>query len=165
MVFKLISYRPEYQKLFEDLNMEWIKKYFTVEPMDTKVLKNPEKYILKPGGEIYFVTFKGDIIGTAALKVENSKTIELTKMAVLPSAQGIGAGKYLCQKMIERAKEKNFPTLILYTNSKLLTAVSMYLKLGFKEIPIEKYEYERANIKMKIDFDMKSHPLVPESST
>ena len=156
MSFEILAYKKTYQPIFEKLNMDWLNKYFKVEPIDVKVLGEPEKFIIEPGGAIYFVSYKGNIIGTAALKVEDDHVLELTKMAVDPIYQGLGAGKYLCKEMIHKAREMGYGELILYSNRRLTAAINIYLKLGFKEIPLEEGVYERADIKMKIVFDSSS---------
>ena len=46
------NYKKEYAKDFKQINMEWIEKYFVMEPVDEFVLTNPEEAILKPGGII-----------------------------------------------------------------------------------------------------------------
>ncbi|GAC1387412.1 MAG: hypothetical protein NVSMB45_17160 [Ginsengibacter sp.] len=152
MNFELANYRKDNQPLFESLNLAWLNKYFDVEPIDLKVLSDPEKYIIKPGGSIYFVQYNNSLIGTAALKVENESTLELTKMAVDQAYQGIGAGHFLCEKVIQKAKETGCQRLILYSNTKLQAAINIYYKLGFQTIPLEEGVYKRADIKMQINF-------------
>ena len=52
---KIISYNPIYAPNFEALNLQWLEELFYVEPHDTEVLGNPEKYIIEPGGNIFFI--------------------------------------------------------------------------------------------------------------
>ncbi|SEL08605.1 hypothetical protein SAMN05661044_01940 [Olivibacter domesticus] len=40
--------------------------------------------------------------------------------------------------------------LILYSQTILATAINIYRKLGFKEVPLETGIYERADIKMAL---------------
>lgn len=51
---KIKDYSPRFKKDFSRLNLEWIEKYFVVEPSDLKLFADPTKYILKPGGDILF---------------------------------------------------------------------------------------------------------------
>jgi len=147
---KIISYRPAYQKHFERLNKAWLNKYFEVEPLDEKLLAQPEETILKNGGQILFVEYQGQIIGTVALVFIKHGVYELAKMAVDESFQGLGAGTFLCRSAIEKAKELNYERLILFTNSKLKTAINIYHKLGFKAIPLGEQQFKRAEIKMEL---------------
>ena len=55
-----------------------------------------------------------------------------------------------CPKTQKDKKEKNIEKLILYSNTKLASAIHLYKKYGFTEIELEQGLYERANIKMEI---------------
>ena len=63
---------------------------------------------------------------------------------------GLGIGKLLVEHCLTIAKEKNIEKLILYSNTKLASAIHLYKKYGFTEIELEQGLYERANIKMEI---------------
>jgi len=149
---KIVDYKPEYQPHFERLNKAWLNKYFKVEPVDEWVLTNPEEAILKDGGEILFAEYDNQIIGTAALKLMEPGTYELTKMAVDEAFQGLGAGKLLCSTAISKAKALKAERLVLYSQTALKPAIGIYRKLGFTEIPFEKGVYKRADIKMELRF-------------
>ncbi len=146
---EIIDYKPEYRNHFEQLNKVWLEKYFTVEPVDKYVLENPEEAILAHGGHILFARFEDQIIGTVALKLIEPGIYEMTKMAVNEKYQGIGAGKRLCAAAIEKARAIDANRLILYSTKTLETAIAIYHKIGFVEIPLEPGVYERANIKME----------------
>lgn len=147
---KIVKYKAEYQKHFEHLNKAWLNKYFEVEPLDEKLLFHPEETILKNGGHILFAEHQGQIIGTVALIFINQGVYELAKMAVDEAFQGIGAGKFLCRSAIEEAKKLNTEKLILFTNSKLKTAINIYHKYGFKDIPLDEQQFKRADTKMEL---------------
>jgi len=51
---------------------------------------------------------------------------------------------------LERAKELGAHKIILYSNTALKSAIHLYRKFGFKEVPLGDVEYKRANIKMEI---------------
>ena len=88
-MLEIIPFDKQYAKDFYDLNIEWLKTYFYVEPYDEEVLSKPETYIINKGGHIFFVRKAHQILGTVALMpTEHDKVFELTKMAVLPSARG-----------------------------------------------------------------------------
>jgi hypothetical protein len=64
------------------LNLEWLERWFTVEPIDREVLGDPETHILAGGGHVLFaVDGEGHAVGTVALKHEGDGVFELTKMA------------------------------------------------------------------------------------
>lgn len=150
---EIISFEPEYAEDFRKLNIQWLEKYFWVEPHDEEVLGKPEKYIIEPGGNIFFVREEEKIIGTVALMKLDEGIFELTKMAVHPSAQGKNIGQELMQHTLDFARSKGWEKLIIYSNRKLENAIHIYKKFGFKEIPIgENNPYARGDIKLE-------HPL------
>ncbi|AHM62757.1 gcn5-related N-acetyltransferase [Flammeovirgaceae bacterium 311] len=150
MNIRILPYQPQYQPYFEKLNKAWIEEFFTLEPIDLWVLENPEEAILSKGGAIFFAEYNGLIIGAAALKVNEPGVLELTKMAVDRQHQGLGAGKLLCETAIRKAAEMGAGKLVLYTHSSLYTAIAIYKKLGFREVPVEAGRYARADVKMEI---------------
>ncbi len=152
MQVEIISFNPEYSKIFYDLNIEWLKTFFYVEPYDEEVLSNPEKHIVDKDGFIFFAKLNDEIVGTVALmcmNIENS--FELTKMAVSPEHRGRKIGQQLMQKCIDFALEQDFESLIIYSSRKLENAIYIYKKYGFIEIPVEaECHYERCDIKMEL---------------
>lgn len=143
------NYHPEHQPVFERLNRDWIEKYFWMEPVDHEVLGNPEEHIIQPGGFIFMADYKNEIVGTVALKFVETGVYEFTKMAVDEKFQGLKIGKQLAEAAIEKAKKKQAHKIILYSNTKLITAIALYRKLGFQEIPVDG-PYKRSNIKMEL---------------
>lgn len=154
MDIEILPYLPQYQPWFKKLNQAWIEEYFTLEPVDEWVMDNPEEAILSRGGQIFFAARNQQIIGVAALKwIETAPgVLELTKMAVDKAAQGLGAGKLLCQTAIDLARSMGAKKLVLYSNTSLGPAIGIYRKLGFLEVPVEPGKYARADIKMEIRF-------------
>jgi N-acetylglutamate synthase-like GNAT family acetyltransferase len=147
---KIIDYQPELQPYFELLNKAWIEKYFSLEPLDKKVLLNPETEIIQRRGKIFFVAHENEIIGTVALIFICKGIYEMAKMAVNEKYQGLGAGKFLCQTVIKEARKLKANKIILYTNSKLQTAIAIYYKFGFKNIALQSEAYRRANTQMEL---------------
>ncbi|HRP56993.1 GNAT family N-acetyltransferase [Agriterribacter sp.] len=147
---KIVRYNPGYKKYFERLNKAWLNKYFSVEPLDEKLLSQPEENILKTGGQILFAEHQGQIIGTVALLFVKEGVYELAKMTVDEAFRGIGAGKFLCASAVEEAKKLNAEKLILFTNSRLQTAVSIYRRLGFQCVSLNGQLFKRADTKMEL---------------
>jgi putative acetyltransferase len=145
---EIIPFDPIYKADFKRINIEWIEKYFKVEPQDLTQLDQPEK-IIEAGGEIFLAKVKNQIVGVAALIHEGHGTYELAKMGVTEAAKGLGIGKKLCQACIDEAKKRNAKYLFLVSNKSLTPAISMYIKLGFVEIPLGETLYDRGNIRME----------------
>lgn len=148
---EIIPFEEKYAKHFYDLNVEWLKKYFYVEPYDEKVLSNPKEYVLDPGGFIFFAKYNNEIVGVVSLI--NQKTFyELSKMAVSPKYQGVKIGQKLMDFSIDFAIKQNWKSITLYSHRSLIPAINMYKKVGFKEIPVEENShYERSDIKMILE--------------
>lgn len=150
---EIIPFDSVYAEDFKNLNIAWLEKYFWVEPHDNEVLSQPEKYIIEPGGKIFLVKDKDQIIGCVALMKIESGIFELTKMAITPAYQGKKIGQSLMEHSIDFGKKQNWNQLIIYSNRKLENAVYIYEKYGFKEIPIEKDNpYARGDIKLRFTF-------------
>ncbi|RKE95213.1 helix-turn-helix domain-containing GNAT family N-acetyltransferase [Ichthyenterobacterium magnum] len=149
---EIINYDNHFAKAFYDLNIEWLKTYFYVEPYDQEVLSKPETYIVDKGGYIFFAKDNKNILGTVALMpMKATGVFELTKMAVSPKERGRKIGQQLMQHCIDFAKANNIPKLILYSSKKLENAIYIYRKYGFIEIPVEPdCPYIRCDIKMEL---------------
>lgn len=150
--FEIIPFNNVYATDFYELNIEWLKTYFYVEPFDEEVLSKPETYIINKGGHIFFAKGKHKILGTVALMpTDNPLVFELTKMAVLPNQRGQKIGQHLLQYCIDFAKGNQFEALMLYSATKLENAIYIYRKYGFIELPLESdCPYVRSDIKMEL---------------
>lgn len=151
---EIISFDKQYAKDFYELNVEWLKTFFYVEPYDEEVLSKPEKYIINKGGHIFFAKLNNQIVGTVALMpIGHDGLFELTKMAVSPKHRGYKIGQQLMQHCIDFAKSIGLPNLILYSNTALENAIYIYKKYGFIEKPLESNTpYKRSDIKMELVF-------------
>lgn len=147
---KIIDYHPMYAQDFTDINLEWLRTFFTPEPIDIEVLSDPQKYVIDKGGEIYFAQLPdGRIAGAVALKPEGDGIYELSKMGVRPFAQGKGAGSLLVEHVINRFQQLGGNSLYLVSNDRLRSAIHIYSKHGFQHAPFTcRSDFERANVKM-----------------
>jgi N-acetylglutamate synthase-like GNAT family acetyltransferase len=146
----IVSYHPKYATAYKKLNLAWIEKYFVVEDHDREQLDNPETYIINKGGYILFAKHENEIVGTCALIKTGEAEFELAKMAVDENMRGRQIGKLIGEAAIEKAKEAGAKRVWLESNRILTTALNLYHKLGFVEIPISSTPYARADIKMEI---------------
>lgn len=150
---KIIDYTTDLKEHIKILNLEWIEVYFKVEDKDKKVLSNPQEEILDKGGKIFYARYQNRIVGTVSLLkmdgINDEITFELTKMAVTSDVQGLGVGKKLMEHVLMVAKIDGIHKLIIFCNTKLSSAIHLYLKYGFIEVELEKGVYERANIKLE----------------
>ncbi|HUA81803.1 MAG TPA: helix-turn-helix domain-containing GNAT family N-acetyltransferase [Dyella sp.] len=147
---EIVPYRPELREHFYRLNAQWLERYFRVEDIDRTVLSDPERYVLQPGGSIFFAKLGEEIIGTCALLQESPGVFELTKMGVDETFRGLGAGKRLLEACIAQFHRRAGHTLFLESNSSLKPALRMYEKAGFVFQPTIRpgSHYERADVYM-----------------
>ena len=137
---------------FWKLNEQWIAKYFVLEEKDVLTLREPEKYILNPGGRIFFATRGDDIVGCCALIATGPDSYEVAKMAVDETQRNQGIGKSMLEHVIHEARPLGARRLTLETNSRLMNAIHVYESLGFRHIDpsrIEPSPYKRANVFME----------------
>lgn len=146
---EIIPFSTALKEPIKTLNLEWLKKYFKVEPKDEIVLSDPQGQIIDKGGMIFYAKYNDAIVGTVSLMKIDSTTYELSKMAVTDGVQGLGVGKKLMLHCLAVAEAKGIEKLILYSNRRLLPAIHLYEKFGFVEVPLEDGVYERADIKME----------------
>jgi ribosomal protein S18 acetylase RimI-like enzyme len=82
----------------------------------------------------------------------DATTFELAKMAVDPASQGRGYGNLLIERAIEFARASGGNTLMLLTNSKLIAAIHLYEKYGFRSVPLKHANhYNRVDVEMELD--------------
>jgi ribosomal protein S18 acetylase RimI-like enzyme len=146
---EIIPYNKELAHHFRDLNIAWLERYFTVEPIDKEILGAPDTHIIQQGGHIYFAKYGDVIVGTFALLKEGENVYELGKMAVDEAYQGRHIGNKLLQHCIEEARRLGASKVVLFSNTLLGPAIHLYQKYGFIEVPLEHSEYKRSNIKME----------------
>ena len=148
-MIEILEYTDETSSYIRDLNYEWLQKYFEVEPNDILQLNYPQREIIDKGGRIYYASFDKLIAGTATLIVVSPGVYELGKMAVSEKMQGRGIAQKLLEHCIDKARELKASKMILYSNTKLHPAISLYRKFGFSEVPLVDSHYFRSDIKME----------------
>ena len=77
----------------------------------------------------------------SAFVVRKSKTIAQLRLLILtPEARGLGLGVRLCDECIAFARSAGYKKMVLWTNSGLQAARSIYLKRGFRLTKSEPYQ-------------------------
>ena len=149
MALKIIPFEPKYANLFRDLNLNWLEKFFFVEEKDKELLNDSQKFIVDKGGFIFMATLNSEVVGCYSLQPYSDSVFELGKMAVAEGYQGQKIGQLVLQHAISFAKTSNWDALVLYSSTKLPTALHIYRKYGFEHIALEKdLPYKRSDVKM-----------------
>lgn len=148
---KIVEYIPEYRSRFKEINEQWITKSFVMEEEDIKTLNDPESYIIRDGGKIFIALYNGKVAGTCAYLNFGNNEFEMIKMAVDENFRGLKIGKIIGEISIQKMKAYGAKKIFLFSNTKgSATAIQLYRKLGFKEIPLGNSEFQRADIKMEM---------------
>jgi DNA-binding MarR family transcriptional regulator/GNAT superfamily N-acetyltransferase len=145
---EIIPFERRYAADFKRLNIEWLEKYFRVEPIDEEVLSKPQR-ILRAGGAILLARHRGAIVGTCALLHAGEGRFELSKMAVTAGHQGLGIGRKLIHAAIAEYRARAARELFLESNSRLTPAITLYESAGFVHAPRPApSHYERSDVYM-----------------
>lgn len=151
---QIIDYQPVHLERWKAINEAWITKSYFMEDIDHLHCSQPEQSILAGGGAILLAQMNGEIAGTAGLIKDDEYTFELVKMAVDERFRGHGIGKILCEAAIERSKQAGVKLLYLFSNTKgSETAIRIYRNLGFVEVPLDRNDFVRADIRMEMRFN------------
>jgi putative acetyltransferase len=148
----VVPFREEFRAAFEQLNRDWIERYFVLEGPDREVFHDPETKILAPGGQIFFVLKDGEVQGTCAVIRHGTAECEIAKMAVAPAARGQGFGDLLMEAAVDFARAAGVRRVIIVSNTVLEPAIRLYQKHGFVRVPLADDErYRRANIRLELE--------------
>jgi putative acetyltransferase len=142
----------EHRAAFERLNVEWLERFFAVEPIDRELFADPQGLIVEAGGAIFMARLADEFVGTVALLPTGERQFELAKMAVTASVQARGIGEMLVRACVEHARAAGAQQLQLMTNSKLERAGRLYRRLGFRVIASGPHpKYARTDLIMALD--------------
>ncbi len=145
---KIVPYHSAYLKDFIEMNQAWISEMFVIEAEDVRELENIELYIQK-GGQIFFALDDNkNVMACCMIAPREDGDWEIMKFAAQGMYTGTGAGSACLQACIAYAKEKKLPKIIIVSNRKCSTAVHLYKKYGFQEVPVnrKKFPFQRADI-------------------
>lgn len=89
-----------------------------------------------PEGRLFLLTCNGQAVGCVALHKIETGIAEMKRLYVRPEFRGKNLGRILTEKIIAEARQIGYKKLRLDTVEPIMkTAVALYGKLGFHEIP------------------------------
>ena len=150
MSVDIIPWEDRFAENYIDLSVEWLEKYVRVEAADIEILYHPHEAVLDRGGMIFFASEEGKNIGTITVMRQSDTVCELAKLAVTEACKGRHIGQLLMEFALQYAREQRYQKAILFTNSRLLPAISLYEKLGFALVPLTDNEYEESDMRMEL---------------
>jgi DNA-binding MarR family transcriptional regulator/GNAT superfamily N-acetyltransferase len=128
---RIEPFTPALREHFYRLNAAWLEKDFSIEPIDQRVLSDPQREIIDHGGAVLFARLGQRVVGTCALKRQAAREFELTKMAVDEAYRGLGIGRKLLTAAIAEFRAKKGRSLWLESSTKLPPALHLYERMGF----------------------------------
>lgn len=150
---EIIHFEDRYAADFRKLNMEWLQHYNLTEAHDLEILDDPRGTITDSGGVLFLAREEDTIAGCAGLMKVDSHEYELVKMAVAAPFRGRGISKLLLTRCLEEARTLQARRITLLSNHQLTTALALYRRFGFKDIPVGTTVFELADVKMELVLD------------
>lgn len=106
-------------------------------------------YIARGGLFAVVEDHKGAIIGSVGLFPKENGTCELRKMYLVREARGQGLGKQMLEYVLDAARERGFRRIELETSSKLIEAIGLYRRFGFR--PVKAHVCQRCDQAFALD--------------
>jgi ribosomal protein S18 acetylase RimI-like enzyme len=102
-----------------------------------------------PGKRVFYTAKDSErVVGCGGLIQKNPRkepmTGEITDIYLIPELRGKGLGKALVSDLIQKAKALGFEKLFLTTRKEFEAATQLYQRLGFVQVPNEKYNSEKS---------------------
>ncbi len=108
--------------------------YLDKQHYDDELEHLEEKYGT-PHGRLYLAIVDGSVAGCIGLRRIDDGFCELKRLYVRPAFRGMHLGGMLVQRIFEDARAIGYGAILLDTLPFLETAIGMYRKYGFYEIP------------------------------
>jgi len=86
-------------------------------------------------GCFLYILHDGEIAGGVGLRYFKEGICEMKRLFVYEDYRGFGYGQVLCEKLMEKAKNLGYVSMVLDTVIRLKTANALYESIGFKDIP------------------------------
>ena len=88
-----------------------------------------------PRGRFYLLYADGALAGCVGMKPLDEAHAELKRLYVRPAFRGENLGEYLIRRILDDARQAGYSHVRLDTLPPLKTALALYRRLGFYEIP------------------------------
>ena len=140
----------EYTDMLIEGDQEFAE-YLKIQKYD-KELENPASKYGMPEGRLYLAYVDEKLAGCVGLKkLDEEGQCELKRMYVRPQFRGNKMGDRLLDVIMQDAKEIGYKAMLLDTLPFLQSAIRMYQRRGFYEIPCYNDSPIDSTIYMKID--------------
>jgi len=118
---------------------------------DDELKTLPGRYA-PPRGGLFIALNDGQPVGCVALRpIDPEGTAELKRLYVRSTGRGLGVGRALALKAVERAREAGYHAVRLDTLATMNDAQRLYRGLGFREIPAYTFNPLPGVVYMELD--------------
>ena len=145
----IVPWEDRFAGDFKDISVAWLEEFDLLEPIDLEMLNNPHRDILEPGGQIFFALEGDTVLGTCGMQPVEPGVYEVIKLGVRPEYRGRGAGKLLLEACLDWAGAQKARKVVLYSNSRLQSALLLYRRCGFTPIPYVPGHYAVSDVQME----------------
>ncbi len=111
-----------------------VADYLNIQHYDAEIHDLESKYGL-PDGRLYLARVDGAAAGCAALRRLDDTRCELKRLYVRPQYRGQKIAAALLDRLLADAREVGYQTMLLDTLPFLTTAIALYRRRGFQDIP------------------------------
>ena len=145
----IVPWEDRFAGDFKDISVAWLEEFDLLEPIDLEMLDNPHRDILEPGGQIFFALEGNSVLGTCGMQPVEPGVYEVIKLGVRPEYRGRGAGRLLLEACLDWAGAQKARKVVLYSNSRLQSALRLYRRCGFTPIPYVPGHYAVSDVQME----------------
>ncbi len=139
----------EYTKLIIDGDSGF-REYLAIQNFDEELLQLQHKYG-PPGGRLYLAYYDQQLAGCVALRQLDEESCELKRLYVRPKFRKNHIGRTLVNRLIADARQIGYKRILLDTFPFLDTAIGMYRRRGFYDIPKYNNSPMESTIYMQLD--------------
>lgn len=128
------------EKLF-DTSLSANRRGFIQNPFRDNGIGHYIEDILARGGDFFALHHDSKLIGIGGLSPIADKPgwVELCRLHIDPSYQGLKLGKKLANHLIQRAQQLGFTTVDLHVTTSQKAAIGLYETMGFQKGPFVTY--------------------------
>jgi len=150
------EYPEEIKELFSEYTNMLIEndpsfaKYLEIQNYDAELSDLTVKYG-PPDGRLYIARTDGQTAGCIGLKKIDALNCEMKRLYVRPVYRKRGIASLLAERVIDDAKRAGYKYMLLDTLPFLKSALRIYKKYGFYEIPCYNDSPMADSIYMKLD--------------
>jgi N-acetylglutamate synthase-like GNAT family acetyltransferase len=134
MTLKIRDFQPEDQRIVQEMILNGLGERFGhIDRSLNPDLENIYQTYIRAGQRFIVVEHSGEIVGTAALKLESLGIGRIVRVNVKPDQRRLGIAQTLVNHLCQLAAEIGYQKVLVETNIDWYDAIRLYQRCGFKE--------------------------------